>query len=150
MSSAATLALRRLGAALGLLAGPYTRGAVRAFATEKEIAGRIAATKNIQKITSSIKKMVSAAKRRLDEMRLNPCALICVFRSDRCLCGSLLRHAEGDVPRAERTQGSARTPLRLKDLTESASRRPPEHRSRFGVVGEHPRIVRDHVRDAVG
>jgi hypothetical protein len=69
MSSAATLALRRLGAAPGSLAGPYARGAVRAFATEKEIAMRIAATTNIQKITSSMK-MVSAAKLRLDELRL--------------------------------------------------------------------------------
>jgi len=55
---------------LGRLA-PRAQGvAARGFATEKEIAMRITATKNIKKITSSMK-MVSASKLRGDQNRLD-------------------------------------------------------------------------------
>lgn len=48
----------------------------RGFATEKEIAMRITATKNIKKITSSMK-MVSASKLRGDQNRLDVSKIFC-------------------------------------------------------------------------
>jgi hypothetical protein len=67
----AVISLRRLAVTPrgSVVAGQYARGAVRAFATEKEIALRISATKNIQKITSAMK-MVSTAKFNQDKNRL--------------------------------------------------------------------------------
>lgn len=52
----------------------------RSFATEKEIAMRISATKNIKKITSSMK-MVSASKLRGDQNRLDVSKIFCGWTS---------------------------------------------------------------------
>mmetsp|Transcript_10769 Transcript_10769/g.27424 ORF Transcript_10769/g.27424 Transcript_10769/m.27424 type:complete len:297 (-) Transcript_10769:299-1189(-) len=52
----------------------------RGFATEKEIAMRISATKNIKKITSSMK-MVSASKLRGDQNRLEISKIFCGWTS---------------------------------------------------------------------
>lgn len=60
----------------GLLSSCVSRRAVRRFATEKEIAMRISATKNIKKITSSMK-MVSASKLRGDQQRLDVSKIFC-------------------------------------------------------------------------
>mmetsp|Transcript_7600 Transcript_7600/g.23147 ORF Transcript_7600/g.23147 Transcript_7600/m.23147 type:complete len:297 (-) Transcript_7600:443-1333(-) len=59
-----------------MLRGARRAVARRGFATEKEIAMRITATKNIKKITSSMK-MVSASKLRGDQNRLDVSKIFC-------------------------------------------------------------------------